>query len=160
MAALGGIHWGMATDGKNVYAANADNTLALDPDDKTYTCTPGIYALDIITGKVIWKAAAPEVAGKESYLAANSAAPAVAPGVVFAGSNDGHIRAYSTTDGHVLWDFNTIKKYETVNGIEGNGGSIDSHAPVMVNGMLYVNSGYSQFGEKAGNVLLAFEITQ
>lgn len=156
--ALGGIHWGMATDGKNVYAANADNALALDPDDTTLNGTPGIYALDIITGKVIWKAAAPEVAGKESYLAANSAAPAVVPGVVFAGSNDGHIRAYSTTDGHVLWDFYTIKKYETVNGIEGNGGSIDSHAPVMADGMLYVNSGYSQFGEKAGNVLLAFEV--
>ena len=96
--------------------------------------------------------------GKESYLAANSAAPAVVPGVVFAGSNDGHIRAYSTTDGHVLWDYNTIKKYETVNGIEGNGGSIDSPAPVMADGMLYVNSGYAQFGEKAGNVLLAFEV--
>ena len=116
--------------------------------------------MDIITGKVVWKAAAPAVAGKESYLAANSAAPAVVPGIVFAGSNDGHIRAYSTTNGKVLWDFNTIKKYETVNGIEGKGGSIDSHAPVMADGMLYVNSGYAQFGEKAGNVLLAFEVKQ
>ncbi len=156
--ALGGIHWGMAADGKNVYAANADNALALDPVDKTIQTSPGIYALDIITGQVVWKAAAPAVSGKESYLAANSAAPAVVPGIVFAGSNDGHIRAYSTTDGHVLWDYNTIQKYETVNGIEGNGGSIDSHAPVMTDGMLYVNSGYSQFGEKAGNVLLAFEV--
>ena len=156
--ALGGIHWGMATDGKNIYAANADNALALDPDDTTIHASPGIYALNIITGKVVWKTAAPEVAGKESYLAANSAAPAVVPGVVFAGSNDGHIRAYSTTNGDVLWDYNTIKKYQTVDGIEGSGGSIDSHAPVMVDGMLYVNSGYSQFGEKAGNVLLAFEV--
>ena len=156
--ALGGIHWGMATDGKNVYAANADNTLALDPDDTTRHASPGIYALNIITGKVVWSAAAPGVSGKESYLAANSAAPAAVPGVVFAGSNDGHIRAYSTTDGVVLWDYNTIQKYKTVNGIDGNGGSIDSPAPVMADGMLYVNSGYSQFGEKAGNVLLAFEV--
>ena len=156
--ALGGIHWGMASDGKNVYAANADNKLALDPDDKTRKASPGIYALDIITGKVIWSAPAPDFKGKEFYLDANSAAPAVVPGVVFAGSNDGHIRAYSTTDGHVLWDYNTIQKYETVNGIEGNGGSIDTYAPVMADGMLYVNSGYSQFGQKAGNVLLAFEV--
>ena len=156
--ALGGIHWGMATDGKNIYAANADNTLALDPDDTSMHASPGIYALDIITGKVVWKEAAPAVAGKKSYLAANSAAPAVVPGIVFAGSNDGHIRAYSTTDGHVLWDYNTDKKYETVNGIEGNGGSIDSYAPLMADGMLYVNSGYAQFGETAGNVLLAFEV--
>jgi polyvinyl alcohol dehydrogenase (cytochrome) len=156
--ALGGIHWGMAADGENMYAANADNTLALDPDDTTLHASPGIYALNIITGKVVWKADAPAVPGKESYLAANSAAPAVVPGVVFAGSNDGHIRAYATTDGRVLWDYNTIQKYQTVNGIDGNGGSIDSPAPVMVDGMLYVNSGYAQFGEKAGNVLLAFEV--
>ena len=156
--ALGGVHWGMAADEKNVFAANADNVLALDPDDTTKHASPGIYALDIITGKVVWKAAAPDVAGKESYLAANSSAPAVLPGVVFAGSNDGHIRAYSATNGNVLWDYNTIQKYQTVNGIEGNGGSIDSPAPVMADGMLYVNSGYAQFGEKAGNVLLAFEV--
>ncbi|MEP6951589.1 MAG: PQQ-binding-like beta-propeller repeat protein [Ginsengibacter sp.] len=156
--ALGGIHWGMATDGKNVYAANADNTLALDPDDTTRHASPGIYALTVITGKVVWSAAAPAVPGKESYLAANSSAPAAVPGVVFAGSNDGHIRAYSTTDGVVLWDYNTIQKYKTVNGIDGNGGSIDSPAPVTADGMLYVNSGYAQFGEKAGNVLLAFEV--
>ncbi|MEO8711380.1 MAG: PQQ-binding-like beta-propeller repeat protein, partial [Parafilimonas sp.] len=156
--ALGGIHWGMAADEKNVYAANADNLLGRNPDDTSIHASPGIYALDIITGKVIWKAAAPAVEGKESYLGANSAAPAVLPGVVFAGSNDGHIRAYSATNGDVLWDYNTIQKYETVNGIEGNGGSIDSPAPVMVDGMLYVNSGYAQFGEKAGNVLLAFEV--
>lgn len=156
--ALGGIHWGMATDGKNIYAANADNKLALDPDDTTIHPSPGIYALNIIAGKVVWVAAAPDVPGKESYLGANSAAPAVVPGVVFAGSNDGHIRAYSATDGHILWDYNTVKKYETINGIEGNGGSIDSPAPVMADGMLYVNSGYAQFGEKAGNVLLAFEV--
>lgn len=156
--ALGGIHWGMATDGKNVYAANADNILALDPDDTSRKASPGIYALDIITGKVVWSAPAPAVAGQQSYLAANSAAPAVVPGIVFAGSNDGHIRAYSTTDGHILWDYNTVQKYQTVNGIEGNGGSIDSPAPVMADGMIYVNSGYSQFGQKAGNVLLAFEV--
>lgn len=156
--ALGGIHWGMATDGKNIYAANADNILALDPDDKSRKASPGIYALDIITGKMIWKAPVPAVAGQPSYLSVNSAAPAVVPGVVFAGSNDGHMRAYSTTDGHILWDYNTVQKYQTVNGIEGNGGSIDSHAPVMADGMLYVNSGYSQFGEKAGNVILAFEV--
>ncbi len=127
--ALGGIHWGMASDGKNVYAANADNKLALDPDDKSRKASPGIYALDIITGEVVWSAPAPDFKGKEFYLNANSAAPSVVPGIVFAGSNDGHIRAYSTTDGHVLWDYNTVQKYQTVNGIEGNGGSIDSYCP-------------------------------
>jgi len=156
--ALGGIHWGMATDGKKVYAANADNVLALNPDSASIKASPGVYAINIVTGAVTWSAAAPKVQGTQFYLAANSAAPAVVPGVVFAGSNDGHIRAYSTDDGSILWDYNTAQTYTAVNGIKANGGSIDGPAPVMRGGMLYVNSGYAQFGEKAGNVLLAFEV--
>jgi polyvinyl alcohol dehydrogenase (cytochrome) len=155
---LGGIHWGMAADGKNVYAANADNKLALNPDDPSVKASPGIFAIDVVSGKIAWYAPAPPVDGKESYLGANSSAPVVTEGVVFAGSNDGHIRAYSANDGHILWDYNTIHKYQTVNGLEGNGGSIDGPAPVISNGMLFVNSGYAQFGEKPGNVLLAFKI--
>ena len=156
--ALGGIHWGMATDGKNVYAANADNSLGLNPDNPAIKASPGMYALNIVTGKIAWFAPAPPVQGEKSYLAANSAAPAVIPGIVFAGSNDGHIRAYATTDGHIIWDYNTVQKYTATNGLEGNGGSIDGPAPVMAAGMLYVNSGYAQFGETAGNMLLAFEV--
>ncbi|MEO8859815.1 MAG: PQQ-binding-like beta-propeller repeat protein [Ginsengibacter sp.] len=156
--ALGGIHWGMAADSENVYAANADNLLALNPDSSNIKPAPGIYALDIITGMVKWSAPSPKVEGQQSYLAANSAAPLVIPGIVFAGSNDGHLRGYDTRDGHIIWDFNTAKKYETVNGVEGNGGSIDCASPVIADGMLYVNSGYLQFGEKPGNVLLAFSV--
>ncbi|WP_332368462.1 hypothetical protein [Spirosoma telluris] len=78
--------------------------------------------------------------------------------MVFAGALDGHIRAYSTTDGKILWDYDTAKAYQTVNGIEGKGGSIDGSAPVVADGMLFVNSGYGLFGELPGNVLLAFEL--
>ncbi|WP_456300534.1 hypothetical protein [Spirosoma telluris] len=45
-----------------------------------------------------------------------------------------------------------------MNGIEGKGGSIDGSAPVVADGMLFVNSGYGLFGELPGNVLLAFEL--
>jgi polyvinyl alcohol dehydrogenase (cytochrome) len=156
--ALGGIHWGMAADSENVYAANADNILALNQDSSNIKPSPGIYALDIIKGKVKWYAPSPKVEGQQFYLGANSAAPVVIPGIVFAGSNDGHLRGYNTRDGRIIWDFNTVQKYETVNGVEGNGGSIDCTSPVIADGMLYLNSGYSLFGEKAGNVLLAFSV--
>jgi polyvinyl alcohol dehydrogenase (cytochrome) len=82
----------------------------------------------------------------------------VIPGIVFAGSNDGHLRAYDTSDGHIIWDYNIAHKFETVNGVPGNGGSFDCTAPVFADGMIYVNSGYAQFGEKAGNVLLGFSV--
>jgi polyvinyl alcohol dehydrogenase (cytochrome) len=156
--ALGGIHWGMAADSENVYAANADNMIALSQDSANIKTSPGIYALDIITGQVKWSAPTPKVKGQQFYLGANSAAPLVIPGIVFAGSNDGHMRAYDTSDGEIIWDVSTDQKYQTVNGVAGNGGSIDCASPVIADGMLYVNSGYSLFGEKPGNVLLAFSV--
>jgi polyvinyl alcohol dehydrogenase (cytochrome) len=78
------------------------------------------------------------------------------PGVVFSGSVDGHLRAFRTEDGKVIWDFNTARDYKTVNGVSGKGGSLDGAGPVIARGMLFVNSGYARNGGMAGNVLLAF----
>jgi polyvinyl alcohol dehydrogenase (cytochrome) len=154
---LGGIHWGMATDGKYVYAANADNPLAIDRRDSTIKSTPGLYALDLLTGSIVWKAEAPPCPANRFCINGNSAAPLAVPGIVFAGSLDGHMRAYSSENGTILWDFDTATEFRTVNGITGRGGSIDGPAAVIAGGMLLVNSGYGMFGQKGGNVLLAFE---
>lgn len=157
--ALGGIHWGMATDGRYVYAANADNKYAITGKvDSLHRPSPGIYALEVATGNVVWKAPTPPCGDKRPCIEANSAAPTVIPGVVFAGALDGHIRAYSTVDGKIIWDYDTAHEYQTINGIKGKGGSIDGPSPVVADGMLFVNSGYGLFGELPGNVLLAFDI--
>jgi polyvinyl alcohol dehydrogenase (cytochrome) len=153
--ALGGIHWGMATDGKLVYATNSDNFFGIDKSNPEIKASPGMYALDIYSGKLIWKTPHPGCDGCMPY---NSAAPAVIPGIVFAGSLDGHIRAYDSNDGKMIWDFNTAVPFETINGIQGRGGSLDGPAPVVGDGMLFVNSGYGILGEVKGNVLLAFEV--
>ena len=155
---LGGIHWGMATDGINVYACNADNAYALDKTNRDWQPSPGVYALNIKTGDTAWSARPPACPTKDVCLNGNSAAPLVIPGIVFAGSLSGHIRAYSTKDGSVIWEYQTAKQFETVNGIKGKGGAIDGPAPVVADGMLFVNSGYGMFGQMAGNVLLAFEV--
>jgi len=78
------------------------------------------------------------------------------PGAVFSGSLDGHLRAFSPEDGKVLWDFDTVRDYKTVNGVRAKGGSLDGAGPVIIKGMVFVNSGYSRFGGMPGNVLLAF----
>jgi len=78
------------------------------------------------------------------------------PGVAFASSNDGHLRAYAASDGQVLWDFNAMRDFETVNGVKAHGGSIDGPGAVVAGGMVFVNSGYSRNGGVPGNVLLAF----
>lgn len=155
--ALGGVHWGMATDGTRLYAANADNPAALDRRDTSVHAAPGLFALDVNTGKVVWHTPSPPCQGEKFCMEVNSAAPAAVPGLVFAGGLDGHIRAYQAESGEILWDFNTAIPFQTVDGIAGEGGAIDGPAPVISRGMLFVNSGYGMFGQKPGNVLLAFE---
>jgi len=71
---------------------------------------------------------------------------------------DGHIRAFATEDGHLLWDFVSARDFPTVNGVQAHGGSLDGAGPVIVDGMLYINSGYPRAGGLPGNVLLAFSL--
>ncbi|MBV8069021.1 MAG: PQQ-binding-like beta-propeller repeat protein [Acidobacteriaceae bacterium] len=78
---------------------------------------------------------------------------------MFSGSLDGHIRAYSTSNGTILWDYDTAQQYKGVNGVSGHGGSIGVAGPVIAAGTVYVLSGYDQFGGAPGNVLLAFSAT-
>jgi len=154
--ALGGVHWGMATDGRLAYAPNSD-WLSFG-SDSAFSANPGLFALDLMTGKVVWKATSnPQIcAGKTGCYSANSAAPTLIEGVVFAGSLDGHARAYDADTGEVIWEFDTHRSFETVNGIPGEGGAIDGPAPVVAHGVALFNSGYGLFGQMPGNVLLAF----
>jgi polyvinyl alcohol dehydrogenase (cytochrome) len=76
--------------------------------------------------------------------------------VVFSGSVDGHLRAYSTTDGSIIWDYNTAKDYDTVNKVPAKGGSLDAAGPAIADGLVITNSGYALWRGMPGNVLLAF----
>ena len=80
------------------------------------------------------------------------------PGIVLSGGIDGHLRAYSADDGHIVLDVDTKGEYRTVNGVAARGGSMDGPGPVVVGGTLYVNSGYGLWGGTPGNVLLAYSV--
>ena len=155
---LGGIHWGMATDGRYAYAPNSDRGMIVVDMNPDRDPSPGLHALDLMTGEIVWSAPPPEEAckGKQRCFIANSAGAAAIPGVVFAGGLDGHIRAYSADDGRIIWDFDTTGVTETSNDIPGSGGAIDGPGPVIARGMLFTNSGYGSFGQMPGNLLLAF----
>jgi polyvinyl alcohol dehydrogenase (cytochrome) len=71
---------------------------------------------------------------------------------------DGHLRAYSTADGKILWDYDTARDFAAVNGVHGRGGALDAGGPVVAGGMVFVGSGYGQWGGLPGNVLLAFSL--
>ena len=90
--------------------------------------------------------------------AAQSAAVTVIPGAVLSASNDGVLRLYSAANGTVLWEYDTNREFETVNGVPGRGASMLGPGPAVADGTIYVNSGYGAFGGRAGNVLLAIGI--
>jgi polyvinyl alcohol dehydrogenase (cytochrome) len=160
----GGVQWGMASDGRNVYAPIADGELRrlpgpdgsiqrmMDPNDGG-----GLAALRLTDGSIAWKAEPARVcAGVPGCSPSQLAAATAIPGVIFSGALDGHIRAYTAEDGKAIWDFNTLREFPTVNGVKTNGGALNGSGPVVVNGMVLVNSGYDHFGSITGNVLLAF----
>ena len=78
------------------------------------------------------------------------------PGVVFSGSVDGHMRAYDAASGRIVWDVDTARDFETVNGVRAHGGSIDFAGPTVVDGVLLLTSGYGLMGGMTGNILIAF----
>jgi len=154
---LGGMEWGSAADQDRIYIANSDvrflrdGTRRLDP-----TQGGGLFALDLSDGKVTMQVSPVSCEDRDRCSPALSAAVTVIPGVVFAGGVSGYLRAYATDDARLLWEFDTARDYVTVNGVSGHGGAIDGAGPVVVDGMLYVNSGYAQWSGVPGNVLLAF----
>ena len=86
-----------------------------------------------------------------------TAAVSVIPGTVFVPGLDGMLRALATSDGHVVWQYDTTQETQTVNGVTARGGSIGAAGATIVNGMVFVTSGYTGFqGGQPGNLLLAF----
>ncbi|HLK51003.1 MAG TPA: PQQ-binding-like beta-propeller repeat protein [Bryobacteraceae bacterium] len=150
----GGIMWGAAADDRIAYFALSD----WDPGKAE--AGGGMAAVDIATGKKLWSAPAPKpaCAGKPGCSAAQPAPVTLIPGVLFAGSLDGHVRAYDARNGAALWDFDTLKDFPTVNGIKAHGGSMNGSGPVVAGGMVFVNAGYSRLPVMPGNVLLAFSV--
>lgn len=150
----GGTMWGGASDeGGIAYIGISDFTPG-KPE-----VGGGLIALRLATGQKLWMTPAP----KPSCLAiagCSAAQPApvtVIPGVAFLGSWDGHIRAYESRTGKIIWDFDTVQDFQTANGVKAHGGSINSMAPVVAGGVLYITSGYSG-AAMPGNVLLAFSV--
>jgi polyvinyl alcohol dehydrogenase (cytochrome) len=142
----GGIAWGASADHRSLFVAVSG--LLAQPSN----ASGSLWALDLKTGVPRWHTPAPATPcswseGPCSH--AQSQAVTVMPGGVFSGSMDGHLRAYSTINGKILWDFNTAKPFQTRNGVRASGGPLEHGGATIVNGSVYINS---------GNTLLAFSV--
>jgi polyvinyl alcohol dehydrogenase (cytochrome) len=154
--ALGGIEWGFTADATSVFVPIAD------PFGPTEKRKSGIYGVKIATGEILWQMPAPPAKcgwGTARCSNAQSAAASLIPGVIFSGTTDGHLRAYATADGKIIWDFDTAAQpYEAVNGKQAKGGTIDAGGATIANGVVYINSGYGRIFGMGGNALLAFSV--
>jgi polyvinyl alcohol dehydrogenase (cytochrome) len=147
---LGG-QWGGAADEKNAYFGVSD---LLSPNPG------GMRAVDLASGQVAWSVGPQQKLCPESRTcrASQGAAVTVIPGAVFSGSLDGGMRAYSATDGKILWTFDTNREFTTINGVKAKGGGLEGPGAIVAGGMIYFNSGYGGFVGNPGNVLLAFGV--
>ncbi len=164
--AMGGIHWGIAADDKFVYApiSNTGRPVTTDPAYDPNLIKPGLFALNLNDGSVAWsfytqadcagdrKARMPQCA----RLFGLSGAPTVIGDYVVSGGLDGWLYVLDKKTGALKWKYDTAQTYQGVNGVEGNGGSIDAASIIATHGLLIMNSGYGMFGQAPGNVMIAF----
>lgn len=153
---ISGIQWGSSYDGRRIYVA-------------TYFADPGtVFALNPADGRILWQTPNPANGcawgGAANFpdvcTLAHTPAVTTTPGLVWEGSNDGKMRAYSARDGRVLWEYDTVREFAGVNGLTGFGSAVSGNGgAVVANGMLYIQSGYFPFyPSEHGNVLLAFSL--
>ncbi len=156
---LAGIAWGMAVRGDTLFVPVSDVA-----DGQTYqeAARPGLYALNLGTGHSVWSA-------PMTTSHCDGRGPACAPGIaaavtatddlVLTGGNDGQVRIYGADSGQVLWEYDTTQAATTVGGGTARGGSMSGAAgPIVHDGMLIIESGYSFTGRMPGNVMLVFGI--
>lgn len=151
-----GIYFGISAHDDRVFVPVADQ-----PDGRSYdiAAQPGMNALDLATGKVLWSTVIPDAVCEgrpQGCMASIFAPPTTTAGLVISGASDGFVRIQSALDGATLWQFDTARQFDTVDGGKATGGSIGTGI-VAAGGMLIVNSGYS-YGQMNGNVMLVFEL--
>jgi polyvinyl alcohol dehydrogenase (cytochrome) len=156
------ITFGGATDGRLAYYPLLYKPSEHRGDPAAPRPTGGLAAIRVGTGELAWyqptpTAHCPDDAPRGCSSGQNGAATAM-PGIVFSGTMDGMLRANSTTDGRIIWEYDTVQEFETVNAVAAKGGSLNGPAPTVVGGMLFTGSGYAIASGITGNVLLAFGV--
>lgn len=156
----GGVHFGMAADGRTVYVPI--NDMADTYDARVYDAKirgAGLHAINADTGKVLWFSKAIDKCNVLKFCDPGiSAAVTAINGVVFAGHLDGMFRAYDSKTGRILWQSDTTTPVRSVDGTTAKGGSISGPGAAVWKGKVVINSGYGAHSHMPGNALLVYEV--
>lgn len=151
--AAAGIRYGMATREGVLYVPSANQP---DPQGDDHGNQPGIVAISVEDGSVLWSMTGSELCGaQEPCDETLLAPPAAMEEVIFATSLDGVLYALDRHSGKRLWSFDTARDFTTPTGRSTRGGGISGTAgPMYANRRLFVSSGYGQ-SQRPGNALIA-----
>ena len=136
---FGGIQWGTASDGTNIYIASSNSNLKSYKLISGQSVTWGFWsAVNAANGNILWQVADPTPG------TIDQGALSVADGVVYAGSFDsaGHMYALNSATGQILWSY-------------ASGGSVID-GPSIVSGNLFWGSGYRRASGTGNNKVYDF----
>jgi len=137
----GQVNFGGSADERNAY-------FGLD--------SGGVVALSLANGERLWFTDIQPDSGRHG---GHDAAVSTMPGVIFSGGWDGVLRALASDNGKILWTFDMLRDFETVNGVPAKGGSMGAAGPTVAGGMVFAGAGYPGVQDgRNGNVLLAFAV--
>ncbi len=138
---LGGIEWGTATDGKQIYFQETNyNRLPFTTVGGQNINYGSWGAIDAATGTIVWQTPDPEGG-------ITLGPPAVSNDVMYAGSLTGDMYALNTKNGKVLWSY------------QGQGAS--NASPAIVDKTVYWGNGYAHLGlpeESPSTTFYAFSV--
>ncbi len=152
---LGGVHWGMTFIDDIVYVPVSDRI-----PGGTAPAQPGLHAIDMKTGELLWYVAAPNRCEGGGFSCSNSysgAATAI-DDLVLVGALNGVLFAHDKDSGEILWELDTKMEYQTINNVPASGGAIDATGAVFSGDYMLLNSGYAQFGQLAGNAMIVYKL--
>jgi polyvinyl alcohol dehydrogenase (cytochrome) len=153
----GGVEFGLAASNSSVFVGVVD----FDDGKKTAELQrPGLYSLDLLTGKFLWKRpdSLETCRGRSLCVPGIYAALTVTSQMVIAGNTDGWLRIHDAATGELLWHYDMTQAVTTVGGGEASGGSMGGPAAaVAFDGKLIVPSGYGMAQYAPGNIVLVFD---
>ena len=156
---IGGVHWGLAVNESTgtVFVPINDRSAMNYPSPGTPA--PGLYALDIESGEQQWQFSRDSRCDDEQCMYGLSSAITATNDIVITASMDGYLEVMNAADGKLLWSHDSWKTYESVNGVTVNGGSFDTHGPMIADDQVMVSSGYRYISnQRGGNAFLVFQV--
>jgi polyvinyl alcohol dehydrogenase (cytochrome) len=158
-------HIGTGGPNTHVYAPISYPGRTIPGQEVPADLRPGLYAVNLQDGTIDWKfEVKPDCTDQRKKFVPRcgslfglSGAPTVIGDHIVTGGLDGRVYVVERKTGKLVSQWDTARDFDTLNGVKGNGASVDNASIIAANGLLIMNSGYGLFGQGAGNVMIGYK---